>query len=409
MKVRVQKKKTNYSNDKPEILHDFFDVFLRLICSCALTFGLLFSFFLIASNTGSVAVEITEIPNNWLVKTFVEGEGDSSTVGSGLRGKIRQGDLAITMDQSAILFGTRNSDGGMITFDGTFQIDNRSFSNAYILIEPQYLAGISLSGLEYYITRPIIKFSPVCDTNDISEVEVHAGITGDSVEQHISVDFDSYLFEFLSTGLNQASYEDKHVLSGDITITASSKIAISFEDCVASIVVGDEKVPITNCVYHFDNASKNLVLGSNEQTQEGYTYYKFQMPRQSDFSISSSSFAYMDLWGIGNMYFLYTAKDVQYELHDQEVNLTYKDSESINDNMYTFEHSYDIDEAKEKNLFRLTAYVSEASIAGESVIPNFRTWFRETILNNPPMLVSLVVTNAALFSFIGRKRKQTSD
>lgn len=72
---------------------------MRLLCSCALTFGLLIIFFFIASNTGSVAVEITDIPNNWLVRTLVEREDDNSTVGSGLRGRVSHGEVAVTMDQ----------------------------------------------------------------------------------------------------------------------------------------------------------------------------------------------------------------------------------------------------------------------------------------------------------------------
>lgn len=371
-----------------------------------MTFGLLIIFFFIASNTGSVAVEITDIPNNWLVRTLVEREADNSTVGSGLRGRVSHGEVAVTMDQKGMLFGTRNNDGGMIKYEGTFVTEDGGFSDAYILIEPENLATISLSGLEVYITKPVIKFLPVIADNQAAEVNIHAGVTGDSVDQHIKVDFDSYIFEFLATGLNEASYHGSSILSGDLTFTAYSDIAIYFENCSASIVVDDKATPISECVYHFEDDADTIILGSLEQTQEGFTYYKVEIPRHSTFSLSSSSFSYMDLWGIGKMYFQYTAKDVEYDLHDQEVNLEYKNYESIRDNMYTFEHTYREDDHAEENLFRLTAYVSKASIAGESVIPNFRTWFRETILTNPPMLVTLVVANAALFSFIGTKKKK---
>lgn len=375
-------------------------LFVKVLCATAFVFFMFFILYIFVSDTTNVTVEIDNVPENWLVTTSTEAGGDNETVACGMRGRVNGNQLTITTGQSCMFLTSSNVQGGAVDLVGCYVVDGKKYENAILYVEKIGEAALNDTILSFGSPQPTIKLSFAHENSSVSQYDLQAGLSGPWVEQHLSIDFDSYQFEFLCPSGDNLQTNDDFAMAEYSCILSNADVKLSFSGCAAYLLTETGDIPITECEYQSSSQQYAFIMNPCSENQEDPTYFKFAIPRKSSFSVLSSSFSSMSLYGMGKLYFSYTPKGTEYLLHDQKVELERDNSMEYKESVYTFEHSYSPETYQEVNLFRLNSFVTAASVGGESVMPNFRTWLRDTIQNEPQTLVNLILGQLALFGFI---------
>ena len=404
--------KINTKNSKSlnkGILSEGPNLLKKTIGAVFVIFIIVFIYFMCLPEKANVVVEINEIPNNWLVTTYIQDE--NSNVECGLRATVRSEFVNCILNRECIIFSSNDPYNEYSDCSGTFVVNGNIYTNATLHIEPVSGASLIENSFVYGYTQPIIKVESVNSTLQLVEMDLTTAFSSLSVEQHISADFNLFKFEFLASGNSNDSTYDNTKPIGRSVITVNSDILLSFEECNAYIVdANGKKIQVNECEFHPSKNQSSLVIASIDKSLED-VYYRIEIPRESDFSISSSEFTESRLYGVGRLYFAYTANGKEYKLLDQEVVLQREDISSEKQSMYTFEHSYFNESENEDNMFRMNAYVNSASIDGESIMPNFWTWFRD-LYNDPLSILDSTASFLAgggtvyIMLFIGNRVKR---